>query len=118
MSEVLNVEELFDENSVDLIYLHFSDPWPKKRTHKRRLTYPSFLKRYEKVLKNEGFLVFKTDNLTFFEDSLEYFNTSSFELKEIDRNYYKENEPMSAYQAKFYAEGKPIYYAKYQLYKV
>ena len=53
-ADAMNIEELFDEESIDLIYLHFSDPWPKKRTHKRRLTYPSFLSSYEKVLKRTG----------------------------------------------------------------
>ena len=118
LDDAAKIEELFDEDSIDLIYLHFSDPWPKKRNHKRRLTYPPFLKAYEKILKKDGILVFKTDNSEFFEDSLEYFETSSFELLESDRDYYKEGEPMTAYQAKFHAEGKPINYAKYKVNKV
>ena len=107
--------ELVDEHSVDVIYLHFSDPWPKKRNHKRRLTYPTFLKIYERILKEKGRLIVKSDNEAFFDDSLEYFKESSFELLETDRNYYREGEPMTAYQAKFVAEGKPIYYAEYVL---
>ena len=117
-ADAMNIEELFDEESIDLIYLHFSDPWPKERTHKRRLTYPSFLSSYEKVLKKDGELIFKTDNADFFEDSLGYFETSHFTLLECDRDYYKEGEPMTAYQAKFHAEGKPINYAKYKINKV
>ena len=112
------IEELCDENSVDLIYLHFSDPWPKKRNHKRRLTYMPFLAKYEKILKDGGIIVFKTDNEGFYDDSLEYFEQSSFKLLESDRNYYVEGEPMTAYQAKFVAEGKPIFYAKYKIDKV
>ena len=112
------IEELCDENSVDLIYLHFSDPWPKKRNHKRRLTYMPFLAKYEKILKNGGIIIFKTDNEGFYDDSLEYFANSSFRLLEADRNYYVEGEPMTAYQAKFVAEGKPIFYAKYKIDKV
>ncbi len=112
------MEELFDENSVDLIYLHFSDPWPKKRNHKRRLTYMPFLSGYEKILKDEGMIIFKTDNEGFFDDSLDYFAQSSFKLQETDRNYFVEGEPMTAYQAKFVAEGKPIFYAKYKINKV
>lgn len=118
LADASNIEELIPENSIDLIYLHFSDPWPKKRTHKRRLTYPPFLKKYERILKNNGVLIVKSDNHDFFEDSLEYFKQSNFILKEIDRNYYRENEPMTAYQARFVSEGKPIYYAKYFLNKV
>ena len=113
-----DIEELIDENSIDLIYLHFSDPWPKKRTHKRRLTYPTFLNKYEKLLKNNSSLIFKTDNESFFDDSLEYFKESNFKLIEIDRNYYREGEPMTAYQAKFVKEGKPIFYAHYLINKV
>ncbi|MBP5280115.1 MAG: tRNA (guanosine(46)-N7)-methyltransferase TrmB, partial [Erysipelotrichaceae bacterium] len=67
------IEELYDENSIDLIYLHFSDPWPKKRNHKRRLTYMPFLAKYEKILKDGGIIIFKTDNEGFYDDSLTYF---------------------------------------------
>ncbi|MBP5279262.1 MAG: tRNA (guanosine(46)-N7)-methyltransferase TrmB, partial [Erysipelotrichaceae bacterium] len=112
------IEELCDENSVDLIYLHFSDPWPKKRNHKRRLTYMPFLAKYEKILKDGGIIIFKTDNEGFYDDSLTYFENSNFRLLEADRNYFVEGEPMTAYQAKFVAEGKPIFYAKYIIDKV
>lgn len=112
------IEELIPENSIDLIYLHFSDPWPKKRNHKRRLTYPPFLNKYEHILKDNGVLIIKSDNEGFFDDSLEYFKQSNFEMVETDRNYYREGEPMTAYQAKFVEEGKPIYYAQYKLNKV
>ena len=115
LADAGNIEELIDEKSIDVIYLHFSDPWPKKRQHKRRLTYMSFLAKYEKILKDDGFLIFKTDNESFYDDSLEYFNNSNFKLVEASRDYKKEGEPMTAYQAKFVAEGKPIYYAKYSL---
>lgn len=118
LADAMNIEELCSENSLSLIYLHFSDPWPKKRNHKRRLTYPPFLKSYEKVLKDQGILILKTDNEGFFDDSLTYFESSDFELLETDRNYYVEGEPMTAYQAKFVSEGKPIYYAKYRINKV
>ena len=118
LADAGNIEEICPENSIDLIYLHFSDPWPKKRNHKRRLTYLPFLKKYEKILKDKGILVFKTDNESFYDDSLEYFKESSFQLQEADRNYYREGEPMTAYQARFTAEGKPIYYARYMINKV
>lgn len=118
LADASNILEMIDNDSVDLIYLHFSDPWPKKRTHKRRLTYPDFLKKYEMILKDNAYLIYKTDNESFYDDSLEYFDKSNFKLIETDRNYYRENEPMTAYQAKFVAEGKPIFYAKYQINKV
>ncbi len=118
LADAARLEEISDPSSVDLIYLHFSDPWPKKRNHKRRLTYPTFLKIYENILKKDGILIVKTDNSGFFEDSLTYFEGTAFELLEIDRDYYREKEPMTAYQAKFHNEGKPINYAKYRVNKV
>ncbi|MBO4920233.1 MAG: tRNA (guanosine(46)-N7)-methyltransferase TrmB [Erysipelotrichaceae bacterium] len=118
LADATNIEEICDSDSIDLIYLHFSDPWPKKRNHKRRLTYPPFLLKYQQILKDGGILILKTDNEGFYDDSLEYFKESSFIQLESDRNYFNESEPMTAYQAKFSAEGKAIYYAKYQINKV
>lgn len=115
LADATNIEELIPKKSIDVIYLHFSDPWPKKRQNKRRLTYITFLKKYESILKDDGYLIFKTDNEGFYDDSLEYFKESNFKLVEESRNYKKPGEPMTAYQAKFVAEGKPIYYAKYSL---
>ena len=73
---------------------------------------------WQATLKDKGSIIFKTDNEAFYDDSLTYFEESNFVLVESDRNYYRDNEPMTAYQAKFVKEGKPIYYAKYQLEKV
>lgn len=115
LADASNIEELIPHKSIDVIYLHFSDPWPKKRQNKRRLTYMTFLTKYEKILKDTGYLIFKTDNEGFYDDSLQYFEQSNFKLVQESRNYINENEPMTAYQAKFVAEGKPIYYAKYSL---
>ena len=118
LKDASHIEELFEKNSIDVIYLHFSDPWPKKRNHKRRLTYPTFLSKYQELLKDGGMLIVKTDNEDFFDDTLGYFESSSFRLLETSRNYINEDEPMTAYQARFVAEGKPIYYAKYMNHKV
>ena len=114
-----NIEEHIKEKSIDLIYLHFSDPWPKKAHHKRRLTYPVYLLKYSKILKDGAKIILKTDNKGFFEDSLEYFKESPFILEEINLDYHSEliGEPMTAYQKKFSELGQPIYYVSY-LYKV
>lgn len=117
LEDANNLIEVCGEDSIDLIYLHFSDPWPKKRYHKRRLTYMSFLEKYAKVLKKDGILILKTDNEPFYDDSLTYFEQSKFKMLESSRNYFVEGEPMTGYQAKFVAEGKSIYYAKYQVEK-
>ena len=63
--------EVFAEGEVDRIYLNFSDPWPKDRHAKRRLASHEFLARYEKILKKDGTLEFKTDNKDLFDFSLE-----------------------------------------------
>ena len=112
LSDASNLIELIKEKSVSHIYLHFSDPWPKKHHHKRRLTYPSFLSLYEKILKDDGFITFKTDNDLLFEDSLLYVNESNFMIvdKNVDYHSIKREEPMTAYERKFVDIGTPIKY--------
>jgi len=78
--------DFFAENSVNKIYLNFSDPWPKARHDKRRLTHENFLKQYETILKPGGVLEFKTDNRKLFEFSLESLNKYGmiFEFVSLD----------------------------------
>ena len=106
--------ECFKPSSVKCIYLHFSDPWPKKRNHKRRLTYPTFLKLYETLLKDNGTVIFKTDNHDLFIDSLEYFKLSNFKIEEVNEDYHsiKRDEPLTAYEAKFKEAGNKIHYVR------
>lgn len=73
------LDEVFCENEVERIYLNFSDPWPKNRHEKRRLTYKSFLEIYQKILKPTGDIHLKTDNQKFFEYSL--ISMSQFGMK-------------------------------------
>lgn len=73
------------DGQIDQIYLNFSDPWPKKRHHKRRLTYLSFLENYVRILKSGGYLQFRTDHQSFFEDSVSYIETV-FAVKEVNTN--------------------------------
>ena len=65
--DATNLNEIFSENEIDQIYLNFSDPWPKTRHAKRRLTSNSFLKTYEYILKDKSTIQFKTDNRGLFE---------------------------------------------------
>lgn len=109
----LDVHLLFErigEEKFDYIYLNFSDPWPKKRQHKRRLTYPTCLEEYFKQLKQGGKLIFKTDNDLLFEDSVEYFEQSKFYIESITRDYKNldEDDKMTEYEAKFRGLGTPI----------
>ena len=106
------IEEWFPEHSIDVIHLNFSDPWPKKGHHKRRLTYPTFLERYKKLLKEDGKIILKTDNQGFFEDSLEYFLSNGFVLEDKWLDFRSEEHPEDAiteYERRFMDLGQPIY---------
>ena len=113
-ADILN--EIFKENYVDRIYLHFCDPWPKKGHHKRRLTYPTFLEKYKYILKEDGTIIFKTDNEEFFNDSLDYFKQANLKTIDINYDYHALNrdEILTAYERKFKDLGQKIYYIKLQ----
>ena len=102
--------EKIGENKFDIIYLNFSDPWPKKRQHKRRLTYPTCLNEYYKELKKGGKVIFKTDNDLLFEDSVPYFEESPLEIVSITRNYdvLDNDDKMTEYEKKFRGLNTPI----------
>ena len=102
--------EKIGENKFDVIYLNFSDPWPKKRQHKRRLTYPTCLNEYYKELKKGGKVIFKTDNDLLFEDSIPYFEESPLEIVSITRNYdvLDNDDKMTEYEKKFRGLNTPI----------
>ena len=79
-TNIEKIDEIFSENSISRIYINFCNPWPKKRHHKRRLTHPNFLAKYNKLLIEEGEIHFKTDDDDLFKASLEYFNENGFEV--------------------------------------
>ncbi|MCR5690788.1 MAG: tRNA (guanosine(46)-N7)-methyltransferase TrmB [Eubacterium sp.] len=108
-----NLMDIFDEGEVDRIYLNFSDPWPKDRHAKRRLTSSNFLSIYHVILNKEGFIQFKTDNRPLFDFSVESVEESK--LWHIDQitydlhnSHYLEGNIMTEYESRFVAEGKPI----------
>ena len=106
------VTDYFEDGEVDQIYLNFSDPWPKKRHAKRRLTHESFLVGYEKVLQPFGELHFKTDNRGLFEYSLASFSQFGLVLKQVWLDLHQVEFPgnvMTEYEEKFSAKGHPIY---------
>lgn len=109
LADAKYLETYFENEKIDGLYLNFSDPWPKAKHHKRRLTYPSFLRLYLKVLKKDAFLQFRTDHLDLFNDSIDYIEPY-FQLFEI--NYELEpSEFMTEYEVKKRALG-PIYQLK------
>ena len=90
--DAINVLPNLNSGSVKTIFLNFSDPWPKKRHAKRRLTSNIFLDNYYRVLAKGGELIFKTDNVDLFNDSLEYFTESKFKLISKTNNYDGKDE--------------------------
>lgn len=106
-----NINQIFD-HEIDLIYLNFSDPWPKKRHANRRLTSPIFLKRYESLFKGNMLLEMKTDNRHLFEYSVMSFCTEKFQIEDICLNLYEEDlkdNIATEYELKFVSKGFPIY---------
>lgn len=104
---------IFDKNEIARIYLNFSDPWPKDRHAKRRLTSRQFLGKYEQILKAEGEVVFKTDNRILFDFSVTEAVEAGWHLQDVTydlhHNEYAADNVMTEYEMKFTSEGKPIY---------
>lgn len=104
--------EVFAKDEVERIYLNFSDPWPKDRHAKRRLTSKQFLGRYDTFLVPDGRVIFKTDNRPLFDFSLEQVEEANWILEnhtfDLHNSEYVEGNIMTEYESKFVAEGKPI----------
>ena len=107
------ITDVFDDGEVDKIYLNFSDPWPKDRHAKRRLESRQFLERYKKILKDDGFIEFKTDNNDLFDFALEEVDAAGWKMIAFTRDLHtdeklNEGNIMTEYEAKFSALGNPI----------
>lgn len=105
--------EIFEKGEVDKIYLNFSDPWPKARHAKRRLTSREFLARYDRILTEKGTVEFKTDNRELFEFSLEEVHETGWQLIAHTFDLHHEQEMvqgnvMTEYEEKFSSMGNPI----------
>ncbi|WP_432352289.1 tRNA (guanosine(46)-N7)-methyltransferase TrmB [Sporosarcina sp. A2] len=103
---------IFEAGEVDRVYLNFSDPWPKTRHAKRRLTNEEFLKLYEEVLVSGGEMHFKTDNRSLFEYSLVSISDYGMRLLDVSLDLHAEmpeDNVMTEYEEKFSAKGQPIY---------
>lgn len=102
--------EYFPEHSVEKIFLNFSDPWPKARHEKRRLVHPHYLSIFEKLLKKDGQICFKTDNCQLFDYGVEVFQERKYSIFELSYDYQlKEGDFMSEYERRFRSLGQPIY---------
>lgn len=105
--------DIFSRGEVDVIYLNFSDPWPKERHAKRRLTSPNFFLIYDEILDPNGFIQFKTDNRPLFDYSVGVVESSDkWQIKELSYDLhnspYVEDNIMTEYESRFVSEGKPI----------
>lgn len=107
------INNIFDQEELSRIYLNFSDPWPKDRHARRRLTSKEFLARYDECLKLEGEVMFKTDNRALFDFSLEEAKLAGWELKDVTFNLHNSEfvagNIMTEYEERFTALGNPIH---------
>lgn len=111
--DATNLPEVFAVGEIDKIYLNFSDPWPKARHAKRRLTSTEFLERYEKILVQGGRVEFKTDNTELFNFSLEQVKEAGWYLEKYMYDLHHQEEMnagniMTEYEEKFSLKGNPI----------
>ncbi len=105
--DALNIENIFD-GEIDKIYLNFSDPWPKKRHEKRRLSSKQFLDKYDKIFKDKKRIQMKTDNDDLYEYSLTSFEDNGYRIIKTDTNYL--DNIRTEYEDKFIKLGKNINY--------
>lgn len=105
------IDEVF-KKEIDLIYLNFSDPWPKKRSINKRLTSPIFLNKYDKIFKNTNNIIMKTDNRDLFIYSIESLSNYGYKLSNISFDLHESSDNIitTEYEDKFVSIGKNIYY--------
>ena len=111
--EAEHIAEVFAEGEVKRIYLNFSDPWPKDRHAKRRLTSLQFLERYEKILDQEGHVIFKTDNRELFDFSLEQVEAAPHWILlnhtfDLHHSEFVQGNVMTEYEERFVEKGNVI----------
>lgn len=107
-----HINQVFQPDEISRIYLNFSDPWPKERHAKRRLTSTRFLERYDKLLVADGRICFKTDNQELFAFSLEQIKEAGWISDnvtfDLHHSEFNEGNIMTEYEQRFSAKGKPI----------
>ncbi|MCD8870046.1 tRNA (guanosine(46)-N7)-methyltransferase TrmB [Staphylococcus gallinarum] len=111
-NDAVELNEYFVDGEVDRLYLNFSDPWPKNRHAKRRLTYHTYLALYKQILKKDGELHFKTDNRGLFAYSLESMSQFGMYFTKINLNLHEEDVEgniETEYERKFSEKGSRIY---------
>ncbi len=115
LGDAETLPEICPPHRAEIIYLNFSDPWPRKKQAKRRLTYRSFLEIYRGLLSDDGYIFMKTDNQKLFDYSLEEIETHGYELFDVTRDLHNSgiyNPATTEYEDRFTALGQPIYSLK------
>lgn len=110
--DATNLDKIFDKHEVSKVYLNFSDPWPKSRHAKRRLTYKTFLDLYEVI--SSGEIEFKTDNRPLFEFSLCQLNDNNYQFLDLSLDLHASATDIitTEYEDKFSSQGMPIYFIR------
>ena len=111
--DAINIKDIFDKE-IDTIYLNFSDPWPKKRQTKRRLTSPNFLAAYENIFKHNKVIVMKTDNIDLYAYSIVSLNEYGYKIVDASLDLHSRDvfNIMTEYELKFSQQGIKINYLK------
>lgn len=113
LMNIETIEDVFSEGELERIYLNFSDPWPKKKHARRRLTHASFVHKYIRLLNENGQIHFKTDSRSLFEFSLNSFADMGLRMRDISLDLhvdgFREDMVQTEYELKFYERGMPIY---------
>ena len=109
--DAYEIEKMFD-HEISHIYLNFSDPWPKKRHHLRRLSSPVFLEKYDSIFQKEKEIEMRTDNVDLYQYSLVQLSLYGYTLEEISFDLHRENPPSitTEYEDRFSSKNIPIYY--------
>lgn len=112
--DAIEIADCFENAEVGKIYLNFSDPWPKNKHDKRRLTYYKFLEKYDLVLDEEGQIEFKTDNYKLYLFSVISFNNYGLKFLDLSLDLHNDFDDVitTEYEDKFISMKKPIYYIK------
>jgi tRNA (guanine-N7-)-methyltransferase len=114
--DIVKLQEAFSPGEVDRFYLHFSDPWPKARHYKRRLTYRDFLHVYKQLLAPQGDLILKTDSESLYQFSVSELQETNWKIVEqsddLHHSKWAESNITTEYEEKFAGLGMPIYYLK------
>lgn len=121
LGDAKDLSNFFNNQKLQKIYLNFSDPWPKKRHEKRRLSYPQKLFLYQEILEDDGKIAIKTDNAKFFAYTIEKLSQSGWVVEECSVDLYQDKQYaevrvfQTEYEKKFVKRNMPIYYCLAEL---